>query len=58
VYVLRLKVQGTLLKVNEDPVRDKTELTIKVRTTKLAKLGVEAKAFLGSENALTISFEG
>lgn len=55
---LRVKIQGTLVKVDEDPVRDKTELVIKVRTTKLQKIGVQAKAFIGRENALTISLEG
>jgi len=54
---LRVKIQGTLTNVDEDPVRDRTELVIKVRTTKLEKLGVQAKQFLGKENALTISFE-
>ena len=54
---MRVKVQGTLLKVDEDPVRDKTDLVIRVRTTKLEKLGVQAKAFVSRENALTISFE-
>lgn len=54
---LRVKIQGTLLKVDEDPIRDKTELVIKVRTTKLEKIGVDAKAFIGRENALTISLE-
>lgn len=54
---LRVKLQGTLLRVDEDPVRDKTELIIKVRTTKLQKLGVKAKAFVSKENALTVSFE-
>jgi hypothetical protein len=55
---LRVKIQGTLIRVDEDPVRDKTELVIKVRTTKLNKLGVKAKEFVGKENALTISFGG
>jgi hypothetical protein len=54
---LRVKIQGTLTKVDEDPVRDRTELVIKVRTTKLQKLGVQAKQLLGKENALSISLE-
>ena len=51
-------MQGTLIRADEDAVRDKTELVIKVRTTKLNKLGVKAKEFVGKENALTISFGG
>ena len=54
---LRVKVQGTLLKADEDAVRDRTDLLIRVRTTKLQKLGVHAKAFVDKDNALTISFE-
>jgi hypothetical protein len=54
---MRVKLQGTLLKVDEDPVRDKTDLVIRVRTTKLEKLGLQAKAFLSKENALIISFQ-
>jgi hypothetical protein len=46
-----------LLRFSEDAVRDKTELTIRVRTTKLEKLGVQAKGLVGKENALTISIE-
>jgi hypothetical protein len=52
-----VKAQGTLIKVSEDIVRDRTELTIRVRTTKLEKLGVQAKSLVGKENALTISIE-
>jgi hypothetical protein len=52
-----VKIQGTLLRVNEDAVRDKTELTIKVRTTKLEKLGVQTKSLVGKENAVTVSLE-
>lgn len=50
-----MKIQGTLIKVDEDPVRDKTELVIKVRTTKLQKLGVQAKQLIGKENGVTVA---
>lgn len=52
---MRVKIQGTLLKVDEDPIRDKTELVIKVRTTKLQKLGIAPKDFIGKENFVTIA---
>jgi hypothetical protein len=44
-----------LLRVNEDPIRDRTELLIKVRTTKLRKLGLDTRQFIGKENAVTVS---
>ena len=52
-----MRIQGTLLRVSEDAVRDRTELTIKVRTTKLEKIGVKAQSLVGKENALVISIE-
>jgi hypothetical protein len=52
---MRARLRGKLLSVNEDPLRDKTELLVKVRTSKLLKLGVEPRSKVGKENSIIIT---